>query len=105
MTMLYKDVYKRFGEMIKKYRIAMNLTQEDLGRRVDLSRASIANIEVGRQKVALHQVYVFAKQLNISPEELLLKDDEFVEEDYLPVVSAKKDQEWVSAILKGARRA
>lgn len=105
MSMLYNDVYKRFGELIKKYRTDMNLTQEDLGRRVDLSRASIANIEVGRQKVALHQVYVFAKQLNVSPEELLLKDEEFVDEEYLPVVSSKADQEWVSAILKGARRA
>lgn len=36
-----------------------------------LSRATLANIETGRQRVLVHQLYTFASALGIKPEELL----------------------------------
>jgi transcriptional regulator with XRE-family HTH domain len=47
------------------------MTQEQLGDRVKLSRTSIVNIEKGRQRIAAHQLCVFAEALKIAPVGLL----------------------------------
>lgn len=57
------DIYKFFGQRVLAERTALGLSQDDLARRVDLSRASIANIEAGRQRVLLHQVLALAHAL------------------------------------------
>ena len=92
------QLYKNFGKNIKNQREVMNLTQEELGKRVELSRASIANIEVGRQKVALHQIYLFAKELNMHPTDLI---DKNIDTD----ITNKEDNQispWVLEILESA---
>lgn len=40
------------GDLIRERRIALNMTQEDLGRRVNLSRAGIGKIEAGKTKAS-----------------------------------------------------
>jgi DNA-binding XRE family transcriptional regulator len=62
--------YVLFGEAIRDGRIALGMTQQDLADKVDQSRGSIANIEVGRQRVLLADVFVYAKVLKISPRKL-----------------------------------
>jgi len=47
--------YQQFGEAMALRRQELDMTQADLAVRVGLSRASIANIERGRQSVLLHQ--------------------------------------------------
>jgi len=42
------------------------MSQDILAKAVGLSRASIANIETGRQKVLLHHVYLLASALGCS---------------------------------------
>lgn len=64
-------IYRRFGLAVKKRREEMNLTQDDLAKRVELSRGSIANIEAGRQKVLLHHVFMLARFLNVDPSDLI----------------------------------
>ncbi len=64
-------LYLEFGKLVRGHRRRIRLTQDELGRRVGLSRTSITNIEKGRQKVLLHQVFRLAESLEIAPESLL----------------------------------
>lgn len=41
---------RSLGEIIRQRRNALNITQDDLGRRVNLSRAGIGKIEAGKTK-------------------------------------------------------
>jgi len=47
------------------------MTQDRLATLVGLSRTSITNIEKGRQRVSLHQLYRISDALGISPDMLL----------------------------------
>ena len=58
-------VYSALGESVAIRRKALGLTQSDIATKVGISRASVANIEAGRQKVLLHQVYLFAAALSM----------------------------------------
>lgn len=49
----------------------MEMTQEELGRQVGLTRTSITNIERGRQRVQVHTLYAIAGALRVQPAELL----------------------------------
>lgn len=68
-----KIFYRELGDRIRRHRerVGQGMTQEELGRRVSLSRTSIVNIEKGRQHLAAHQVYIFAAALKVRPEALL----------------------------------
>lgn len=61
-----EQIYKAFGEAIAARRKQLNLTQDRLAKKVGMSRASIANIERGRQNVALHHIYSLAASLEVS---------------------------------------
>jgi transcriptional regulator with XRE-family HTH domain len=56
-------VYREFGKRLASERSRKGLTQAQLADLVGLSRASITNIERGRQRVQLHLVYSFANAL------------------------------------------
>lgn len=64
-------LYQMFGSRVRALREKRNYTQEELGRRVDLSRTSIVNIEKGRQRVLLHQLVDIADALDAKPAELM----------------------------------
>lgn len=76
-------LYKALGDAVKIRRKELKLTQADLAARVNMSRASVANIERGHQKTLLHQVYDLADALQIKVALLLptpprpLSPDEF----------------------------
>jgi transcriptional regulator with XRE-family HTH domain len=55
-----------FGRAVALRRGELGLTQFDLANLVGLSRASIANIEKGRQNVLLHHVYDLAEALKMN---------------------------------------
>jgi transcriptional regulator with XRE-family HTH domain len=57
------SIYGIFGARLSTARKTAKLTQAELARRVGLSRASIANIEAGNQRVFLDQVFEFAQAL------------------------------------------
>ena len=68
--------YQMFGSRLRALREKRQVTQEELGRRVDLSRTSIVNIEKGRQRILLHQIVDIAGALDARPAELLPKQAE-----------------------------
>lgn len=95
-------LYPMLGERLRQARQRRHMTQRQLADRVGLSRASIANIEVGRQKVLLHQVYNIAAALSVDldallPEETMATDVERVIAD-LPDVS-RDESEWVKKMI------
>lgn len=66
-----EPVYKTIGAMIRGRRRKMELPQQTLAARLGISRATLANIETGRQRVLVHQLYAFAEVLQLKPSDLL----------------------------------
>lgn len=62
-VMTENGIYEAFGKALATRRKELGLTQAKLAMRVGMSRASIANIERGRQNVLLHHVYHLAEAL------------------------------------------
>src|SRR4051812_45072414 len=65
-----ESFYREFGELVRRAR-GDRVSQADLARRVGMSRGSIANIEVGRQRIPLHLLVVLARELDVDPVSLL----------------------------------
>jgi transcriptional regulator with XRE-family HTH domain len=59
------QIYRALGRAVARRRKELALTQADVARQIGLTRASLANIESGRQKVLLHQVYRLAGALRL----------------------------------------
>lgn len=54
MTKEVEPCYRALGARIEHIRTTLGLTQLELAKRLKLSRATIANIETGRQRVLMH---------------------------------------------------
>jgi transcriptional regulator with XRE-family HTH domain len=63
--MVGDELYGRLGRSIAEKRGAKGLSQADLARKVGLSRAAVANVETGRQRIMLHQLYAVASALQL----------------------------------------
>jgi transcriptional regulator with XRE-family HTH domain len=63
--------YKEFGRVLRAARLKAKLTQEELAARVGMSRPSLANVERGNQRVALHQFAELAAAVGADPVDLL----------------------------------
>lgn len=61
----------RLGERIKELRWGKGWSQEMLSEQVTLSRASIANIEAGRQAASLDAVVEFSEAFGIKPQKFM----------------------------------
>jgi len=64
---------------IAHLRESRQLTQEELGRKLDLpprglTRAAISNIESGRQRLLVHTLFAIARALQVEPQELLASE-------------------------------
>src|SRR6266404_2460079 len=62
--MTESHLYAAFGEAVAKRRKRLEMTQAELAAKVGMSRASLANIERGRQNVLLHHAYSLASALD-----------------------------------------
>jgi transcriptional regulator with XRE-family HTH domain len=59
------QIYQMLGRAVAKRRKELGMVQADVAERISLTRASLANIETGRQKILLHQVYRLAAALKL----------------------------------------
>jgi transcriptional regulator with XRE-family HTH domain len=64
-------IYPVIGEHIRRRRKLLKITQAKLAPRLGLSRASLANIETGRQRLLVDQLFALAEALNLAPADLL----------------------------------
>lgn len=61
MSKPIQPIYILVGAKIAHMREALGWNQADLARRIGLTRASVANIETGRQRILLHDVETIAR--------------------------------------------
>lgn len=66
-----EPIYLKLGQRLQALRAVKGITQEEMAERVGLIRTSITNIEAGRQRILLHQLYLFAKVLKVNAFDLL----------------------------------
>jgi transcriptional regulator with XRE-family HTH domain len=62
---------QQLAERIRTLRERLGLTQADVAERIDLSRSTLAQIELGQRKVTAMELIAFAKTFGVSVEELL----------------------------------
>jgi transcriptional regulator with XRE-family HTH domain len=109
-----RDIYREFGRKVADFRHEAHLTQADLARKIGVSRASLANIERGEQRVFLHQLLNIAATLNIQNIRDLLpalaasrsnaRADVTVSGDRLSKAQERVIKELVSSITATSRR-
>ena len=71
MNKMLEPCYILFGARVRQIREMLGMTQDDLRKKVRLTRTSIANIEAGRQRVLLHDVDKFAAAFGMTGKNLL----------------------------------
>jgi len=59
------ELYRRLGRAIAEHRSKSGLTQVQLAAQLNLSRASVANLESGRQRIMVHQLFALANALKL----------------------------------------
>lgn len=73
-------LYRTLGENIKKYRVQIGITQEQLAILISLSRTSVVNIEQGRQHPSLHLLFQIADCLSVTLHDLIPSQTEVNDE-------------------------
>lgn len=74
--------YEIIGKRIKKNRIKMGLTQEELAYKMDVSIAFLSRIERGHSHINLKRIFEICNLLDTNPGELLMGVS-FEEKNYL----------------------
>jgi transcriptional regulator with XRE-family HTH domain len=69
--MTLEPIYKTIGGIIRQRRRRLELPQTKLAAQLGISRATLANIETGRQRVLVHHLYALAEALDMKPTDLL----------------------------------
>ena len=69
------DILMLFGTNVRKYRLALNMSQEDLAEKSGLHRTYISAIECFRRSISLENIQRIANALEIQPYQLFLDND------------------------------
>lgn len=100
--------YEEVGRRLRQARLRAELTQQELADVVELSRASIANIEGGRQPFAVHTLALCARALDVPVSELIPGAEWIDSETELPaeVVEGldEQSQNWVRKVLASSEQ-
>ena len=65
------EFYRDLGVRLRAARTAPGLSQAELAKRLKLSRASVANIELGKQRISVRKFVAWAEALGTTPAALL----------------------------------
>lgn len=69
----YRDeaVIKKLGERIREIRLSKKMSQEELANLCNLELSQINRIELGKINTSVSHVFLIAKVLKVSPQELI----------------------------------
>lgn len=59
------------GQRVAQARKRAKLTQKDLAGLIQMSRASVANIEAGNQPIQIQMIFELAEHLHVEPADLI----------------------------------
>ncbi len=98
--------YREFGDLLRHARKDKGLSQADIAPGVGLSRTSVANIERGRQRMSIHLLMEFARELGVEPCTLLppLRPEPEVKRSRRLLELSAEDQEPFMRIARRARK-
>jgi transcriptional regulator with XRE-family HTH domain len=65
------ELHLHIGIELRKARKALGATQRDVADAVGLKQHSISNIEAGKQRISLDQLYDICRFLNLDPQKVL----------------------------------
>ncbi len=68
--------FKKLGTLIKKRRLSLGLSQEELGERAGLHRTYICDVEQGTRNLSLGTLQRLARALDISSSQMLRDTEE-----------------------------
>jgi transcriptional regulator with XRE-family HTH domain len=66
-----RDPRKAFGENLRKRRLALGLSQEDLAERAGVHRTYVGSVERGERNVSLDNIVRLAGAVRVKPSDLL----------------------------------
>lgn len=64
---LIDQFYRIVGKNVKAARIEAGISQTILAQRIGFNRSSIANLEAGRQRIAVHLFFLIAEAIGANP--------------------------------------
>ena len=64
-------IYRQIGVRVEQLRTTLGWTQEELAKKLGYGRVSITNIEIGRQRIPLHQLLEICKVFGTTPKHFL----------------------------------
>lgn len=99
-----RSLYKWLGSRIRALRQDRGLTQTDLADAVGITRASLANIEAGRQRSLVHTMVGLAKALECDVCDLLPETARAPGTSDWFVASTPDHEAFVTAVLKKAQK-
>ena len=85
-------IQMRLGEKVLKLRKKFNISQEQLGEQVGVTRQTISNWELGETSPNPEQLKLLSKALNISIDELLENDIKSVEKDEVNKIESESNK-------------
>ena len=68
------DLNKRFGRLVKAHRVRLELTQEELAERANISSDMVSKLEGGSSGASFRVVGQLADALGVDPAELFTPD-------------------------------
>jgi len=86
-----EPIYRQIGGIVRALRRRADIAQDALAGRLGISRATLANIETGRQRILVHQLYAIAHTLGVRLTDLLPP----------PPTTAEVAAEWANLTFEG----
>ncbi len=69
-------MYKRFGKMIAKMRLELGYRQEDVAKKLNISKSAYGNYERGERKIPFSQLIAISNFFNIDLNEFIKDENE-----------------------------